>query len=192
MITLEEKVKLAKEIGMEQWAFINEANLQLNDLTRLKFKPITLDAIREMICPEAYFNLYNPDRYQIEKPTWWKYYCVFGPEWIKHRMPLESMKLEEWKENIPYGALLAVKEAKAAGFTNFQIHFPVTPERQRLKLDPVITGIFGKKEKRVQYANSTDCPILHRESVLRHSHLITVIPGQLMEVFAWDDRKIYD
>lgn len=53
--------------------------------------------------------------------------------WVKH------MELSRWTDNMPYGALLAVKEATEAGLTNFHIYYP-TAVSERIMSDPVIVG----------------------------------------------------
>lgn len=56
------------------------------------------------------------------------------------RTMVDRMPLNRWTDNIPYGACLAVKEAKAIGLTDFEIFYPVTEQAARLKADPVIVG----------------------------------------------------
>lgn len=56
------------------------------------------------------------------------------------RIVVERMDLCSWTDNMPYGALLAVKEAKDLGFDNFEIFYPEARE-QRVMADPVITAI---------------------------------------------------
>jgi len=75
----------------------------------------------------------------------------------------QGMSLRDWTHRIPYGALLAVKEAKEAGIERFSIHYPTTTaERSRwlAARDPVITGYSPK--------------------------------GNRVEVFSWDDGKFYE
>jgi hypothetical protein len=77
---------------------------------------------------------------------------------------VKVMDLENWRDNVPYGGLLAVQEARERGLQNFRILYPTrredVVEPVRLETDPVIIG----------YTNH----------------------GQMVEVFAWDDGKIYD
>src|SRR3990167_8340128 len=47
--------------------------------------------------------------------------------------------LQSWKGNLPLGALYALKEAQAAGMTDFAIFYPVK-SGARIKADPVIVG----------------------------------------------------
>lgn len=58
------------------------------------------------------------------------------------RVRIEGKHLNLWTDNMPYGALLAVKEAKEAGLTNFYIHYPVLVG-ERVMADPVIVGQLG-------------------------------------------------
>jgi hypothetical protein len=47
--------------------------------------------------------------------------------------------LESWRHDLPYGALLAVKEAKDKGLENFKIYYPAK-QRRKFSADPVITA----------------------------------------------------
>lgn len=46
-----------------------------------------------------------------------------------------------WKEALPKGAMLAIKEAKEIGMGNFEIHYPIK-DGIRINLDPIITAIY--------------------------------------------------
>lgn len=70
-----------------------------------------------------------------------------------------SKNLSRWEDDIPYGGLLAVKEAKEKGFTEFTVFYPAKQEKP-LPKDPVIVA-HGKY-------------------------------GVMVEVFAWDNGKLYD
>lgn len=59
-----------------------------------------------------------------------------------HEATIRRMPLREWESEVPYGALLAVKEAREKGIEQFVISYPVTERSERLRMDPVITGIF--------------------------------------------------
>lgn len=62
--------------------------------------------------------------------------------WIISRFKkceLKDKSLNSWSDNIPYGGLLAVKEAKEAGLDNFEIYYP-TKQEVRYVADPVIVG----------------------------------------------------
>ncbi len=75
---------------------------------------------------------------------------------------VRQTRLREWTEELPFGALLAVKEAKERGFKNFSIYYPCKADYYqpiRLLLDPIITS-----EK----------------------------AGLLVEIYAWDDSKIHE
>lgn len=193
----EEKVKLAKEIGLLNWA-------DMNDLIKMKFKPINEDKIN--------IRLRDGVRYWSKKALFWDEPDVFMAsflgfiiglaasfilgmisaqlgknliyETIDHRflvmipiaaisfgiiqylksgirrISVASMRLTDWIDPLPYGAILAVKEAKEAGFyvETMRIYYP-TARRERVLTDPIITA--------------------HRNE-------------KLFEVFAWDDSKIYE
>lgn len=61
------------------------------------------------------------------------FYGIFSPD-------MRVMPLEKWKDNLPYGALLSLKEAKDQGLKDFHIWYPVREEK-RVLMDPVITGV---------------------------------------------------
>ena len=94
--------------------------------------------------------------------------CSFIAELLTHirRVQVSSMPLSEWKDDLPYGALLAVKEAKGSGVvgvpmwksmgSGFKIYYPRL-EQRRVNADPIITGLYK---------------------------------GIEVEIFAWDDKKI--
>lgn len=81
--------------------------------------------------------------------------------------------LKDWFQELPYGALLAVKEAKEKGIEGFvertygetsnrgyMVYYPAYASTQdRVKADPVITGMYK---------------------------------GVEVEIFAWDDSKVHE
>jgi len=77
------------------------------------------------------------------------------------RSDVSVMQLHQWRDKLPYGALLAVQEAQARGFTEFVIYYPEKQGRtsMRIKADPMIVAVKN---------------------------------GLLIEVFAWDDGKVYE
>lgn len=56
-----------------------------------------------------------------------------------NRCTTKSMDIEDWKDNIPYGGMLAMKEAKDKGIECFKIFYPVL-DKERFKSDPIIVG----------------------------------------------------
>lgn len=83
-----------------------------------------------------------------------------------------SMPLSLWRDELPYGAFLAIKEAKNAGIKGvnvisaytgnmidigYKIYYPKAEER--VKADPIITGMYK---------------------------------GVEVVIFAWDDSKVYE
>ena len=79
------------------------------------------------------------------------------------KVRIGGMFLSNWTDELPCGALLALKEAKEAGVVgmgydgSYQIYYPKVEER--LKADPVITGMYK---------------------------------GIEVVIFAWDDSKTYE
>jgi len=57
-----------------------------------------------------------------------------------HRAFTDSKPFQNWAFDLPYGALLAVKEAKRAGVKSFRIHY-LTNKPDWVNSDPVITGV---------------------------------------------------
>lgn len=55
-------------------------------------------------------------------------------------MYLNSTPLQLWEHNIPYGACLAIKEAKQKGLEEFQIWYPSKSPQFKPGDDPVITA----------------------------------------------------
>lgn len=187
----DEKIALAKEIGMNDWAdHVTRVRQEVALLTNLKFKPINEAAIRKMLCKGRVFRAFHNEEGVITTMV------TGGVGSLVSVMlaaavplhPLEAMLsglaitaficltiflfcsfpkialdwkfLTDWKHNIPYGALLAVKEAKAADISTFRVYYPVV-ESRRVMADPVITGR------------------------LRNS-------DQDLMIFAWDDGKVYE
>lgn len=189
-----EKIELANEIGMGNWAddAIKEINRKkaVNDLTAMKFNPTNEKTIEKKIC-KNYWGIVS-----LELSPWSLLVIpailsiVFGIVfsagllivfsvnisfpvgmlfvlqgiallarcfWLKPI--LQKMALKSWRDPIPYGAMLAVKEAKEKGIKVFDIYYPVKADSKRLFADPVITGFYN---------------------------------GVLVEVFSWDDGKIYE
>ncbi len=52
---------------------------------------------------------------------------------------VKIMKLDKWEDNIPYGGMLAVKEATEKGLGSFHIAYPCKDE-DRIMTDPIIVG----------------------------------------------------
>ena len=94
-------------------------------------------------------------------------YWMAKPKMETHTADVCQMPLKEWDDNLPYGALLSVKEAKAQGYKDFTIFFPAKDDSRyadikRLKEDPII--------------------VAHKKG-----------HGQKMyNIFAWDDGKVYE
>jgi len=99
---------------------------------------------------------------------------------------MENTDLKRWTGNLPLGALYAVKEAKERGLSHFKIFFPITEERQRIKADPVIVGYYKPKIDRIMNW-SMGVGLGGSTSVEQVSDNSTPI-----EIFAWDDGKVYD
>lgn len=102
-----------------------------------------------------------------------------------------QMSLTEWSEDVPYGVLLRVKEAKDAGLYDFSVCYP-TVAGKRPKGDPIIIARQDEPEERQSYRHT------------HHSGFWTFVFPSLVcmrckyptrgwrEVAAWDDGKVYD
>lgn len=158
---LKEKISLARELGMEIWADTRDLDI--------KFKKISLEEISKKLNAGKIiskkrntFNLYATflwpifvyghvifqgsmrgyiDHFLIASIgcLYWaiKYQTEVSNEKI---IEVKRMTLELWEEDIPYGGLLAVKEAKKRGFEDFTIYYPVAQEK-RVMEDPIIIGM---------------------------------------------------
>ncbi len=189
----EEKMELAKELGLYSYhkekLAQKETKITINDLTSMNFKPISQKEIQKKL-RGLYFHgfdtseewaqvlifsgiavavliggtMWATGQHNVAKILWMV--CLFGvlvPISISmFRMStIKDMLLISWSDEIPYGALLAVKEAKEKGIKDFRIYYPTRSEYLPIRIiaDPIITG---KK-------NSIE-----------------------VEIFAWDDSKIYE
>lgn len=176
---LQEKMELAKELGMFDWAKVRlESAREIETLTSLTFKPITRRQINKKLkkfywewgmntIPAVIFFvlgicvLRNPI-HELNPVGIMATVMGLGFFMVNlHRTDVHAVELYSWSDNIPYGAMLAVKEAKAQGIKKFRIYYPVKQEDKRLISDPIITG--------------------HHDNVKEE-----------LEVFAWDDGKIYE
>lgn len=203
MVNTKEKNKLLKEMGFKNRRFnlakevkekrsLERVNRQITVLTSMKFKVTNEQEIEKKIC-KKYWN--------FKETILWDMWndvaplpiilgvislgliplCLLGGGFRKSK--LWHCKLEEWQDNLPYGALLALKEAKERGLKHFEIYYPITQASHRLKTDPVIVGYF--KEKIATYM------------IQEKPHSINFIKpmistGPMIEVFAWDDGKVYE
>ena len=51
-------------------------------------------------------------------------------------LSINSVPVNNWRYDIPYGALLSMKEAKEKGLSNFEIYYP----QEARKEDPILVG----------------------------------------------------
>lgn len=140
-------------------------------LTEMKFKVISEKELKDMLCKKriwypsdkaeqltgslvtmfmaffgftcAHFAPGNTSHY-IELSLFFTT-CFFGILSLMlcfNKPDLKVQRLYEWKNNIPYGALLAVKEAREKGIGNFYIYYPAKLNK-RYNTDPAITGFYN-------------------------------------------------
>lgn len=173
-----EKVALAKELGLHSWAKIHgmmnmkfkplnrrDARRRLNDGKIMWRKELLIfDAFQSLTIGGAAFTLsavllaVTASSSPHLSPKWLLLSPVAGALGVVFmylrsgicEVSVERMSLEMWNDNIPYGGLLAVKEAKDIGMSNFQIYYPTIVSR-RLMSDPIITGMINDVEYEVFY-----------------------------------------
>ena len=193
-ITLDEKIRAFKEAGLDFQVTLLEQEKTIKELVNMKFKPITIEEIRVKICSKPYkekmlyikffgFYLFHDTnlclRYHNGKHIKEKYVDSFPK--------LDVKNLDAWDDPLPYGAALAVKEAKEQNITDFIIYFPSTEKGYLKRHDPVIVGFYGRTHKEKTCLNSYSyC------SATAHTHIEIDRQGVMVEVFSWDDSKIYD
>ena len=186
MTRTEEKLKLAEELGIEGYVQTQKQALKdaiakeerdavIQELTSMKWKPLTKDSFK--FFPSFVFDWKSFQLGPFETGGNRGFFMLLSyiafplaPIGLLlalvgclRRVNIASMPLSEWKDDLPYGALLAVKEAKENGVTklthwgnDFRIYYPRL-EARRVNADPIITGLYK---------------------------------GIEVEIFAWDDRKI--
>lgn len=206
----EEKVGIARELGLAGYIKTKERAAQdaliAKELTKMSFKPISDEEIEKKICHRVWdwgTIEVDSDAYAawIGTPTivlltsmiitssiqYWEgfkrtifiglpiYFLLLGLAFLScyRRTKVKTIPICQWRDELPYGALLAMKEAREAGIagmdgydspiddpSRYQIHYPgYASSFDRVKADPVITGLYK---------------------------------GVQVEIFAWDDRKVYE
>lgn len=162
----EEKIKLLKEVGMYASASLLEEKKAVEDeikaLSDLKFKAITNDEIfnkilgqhfriqlRSIIYSVIFFGIivYDFFSYPTGKGLGICFLStVIGLCFSAIRtavleasdLLIANKRIEDWDKNIPYGAALAIKEAKERGLDNLSIYYCFKVK------DPVIVHTFPK------------------------------------------------
>lgn len=197
----EEKIELAKQLCLKGYVRAKEeekaVKKAIRDLTGMSFKPISEGEIEKKITSRVWdFNSFRTSeaRSAALSASTASFVCIFvialfygylGQAWkalavypvfllvllasCYRKTKVQDMYICEWQEELPYGALLAMKEAKEKGVAGvrglgpemYKIYYPVYASSidRRVKEDPVIVGYFN---------------------------------GVLVEIFAWDDSKIYE
>ena len=156
----DEKYILAKELGLNGYRIRVENEKLVKEFTNLKFKPITRrqieKALRKLyfeVSGEAFMSalfigMIGATISIIPVSEVSPLFILLAPlsavlGFFGRAFQLaevDSMPLRQWQDNLPYGALLATKEAKEAGLGSFQIFYPVKDSARRLLSDPIITG----------------------------------------------------
>ena len=198
-----EKMELANTLGMQMYWEANKQRLEtakaIKELTDLNFKPCTDERLEKVLRKRVWHGYFGTDRLGNRGFTWlgellhaFGFIGIISPAVlivdsfvVEEPLPLskvyftlvigaicflthvlsrfqkcaiESRPLAKWTDNIPYGALLAAKEAKEKGATDLTVYYPVR-NTERVLCDPVLTALYK---------------------------------GIRVEVFAWDDGKVYE
>lgn len=224
MVNLEEKLQLAKEVGAHSYADKIETEKEIKSLVGIKFQKIEDDNyIKSKLCRGFIFDfsrgLFGASMIGILLLGLFGWILVkeqilsnivlfssmltvaiFGFSSALRRPELESTSLSSWNGQLPYGALLATKEAKEIGMSDFEIYYPCTAKHKRLKRDPMVVGkLYKKYDEELRQKNiKRDAEGLKRShynefdafNIASRWHQPTLI-GRF-EVFSWDDGKVYD
>ena len=113
-----EMIALMREIGMNIMAKKKESEIKLESLVGNKYEKSDIKKIEEGI-----INLLRKK-------------AIGGWSIAK----IHRCALEYWCDDVPYGVLLKIKEAKDIGFNDFIVHYPVIKHKES---DPIITAMFG-------------------------------------------------
>jgi len=179
----EEKINLMAELGIEQGIEKKkeaEAKKIVEELVGMKFKIITKEEIEKKICSFEY------EIEKMQKRSFFSFDLQPKKIKIKQKPMLDSMSLKYWHDNIPLGGLYAVKEATEKGLKHFKIFYPSTSARYLRRHDPVIVG-YAQEEKEI----TTSLFIIGNQPSNEVTEEMKGI-GPMLEVFAWDDSKVYD
>lgn len=185
---VKEKIAIAKKLGMKRWADVHE-------FTDANFPRITHDEIHDKLGhrwfrefdPEtfiggmfgiAFFDVVVGGLMSVGShpnhtlPAPWIIAAIIAAELVAlvaasyfHRVQISTCDIEEWEDNLPYGAMLAMAEADKRGYDDFTVHYPSKLYHARIKDDPIITA----KRK-----------------------IDKVWDNKRYEIFAWDDGKLYE
>lgn len=162
---LEEKLELAEELGLTEF---KRSALMVKEAMSLKFKCTTVPEVHReimqmvwrayrwvviagylrfvfaVISAAAFFaTISMPKDSLVLAAICISSMLIFTAcEIVKIEFTFEvyDMSLEKWGHDLPYGAMLAVKEAKDAGCRNFYIFFPVKSSK-KVSADPIITAM---------------------------------------------------
>ena len=104
---------------------------------------------------------------------------------------VDNMSINRWTDNIPYGAMLAMKEAKEMGVEDFKIYYPTKHKQPvRIMIDPIIVGHKPYGPKRVESYSGNS--ITFRDGMLANGPRTKTQSKLMVEIFHWDDGKIYE
>lgn len=183
MVTIEEKVELAKELGLDYWASTQQKEIDkkrtVNDLTAMKMPVVNetlvkallghgtvrldlkksfqafLDALPESVGVAMAIMLFGALIGTLvalvgsarSMNIVWFYICLplfamlaLAATFVLtgfEEIEVKSSPLKIWDKELPYGAMLAVKEAKKNGLKEFTIWYPTL---MKPKSDPIITA----------------------------------------------------
>ena len=158
-INLDEKIALAKELELENQA--KQLEYKKGDLD-LKFKEITIEQIRKRLTFKRW-NIREMDLVSFFIISVLPPIILFPALIVKNiqiiggllvfisfqlllliisarqKTSIQTRTLNLFREEIPYGSMLAIKEAKDKGITDFNVWYPTWEEKAAT--DPIITGV---------------------------------------------------
>lgn len=193
----QEKLELAKGLGLNGYQSFKETEAKnkadaiekaqtIKELTSMSFKPIGKDTFK-------FF------------PKWkWVGFkkAMNDGGWPLRKVTVGNMRLAEWKDELPYGALLAVVEAKKAGVFGHKPEASWSSIMNRMLANmyspmigiPVIVDK-NKEEVKKEVVENLDYKIYFPqiEQRIKADPIITgIYKGVEVEIFAWDDSKVYE
>ena len=160
MVDITEKIELAKHLGLKKQVSDLEYKAGMFDL---KFKPITYKEIFKRLCVDkwefrplliiysvsmiglGYIFLWAGSKVSFPAKLIISTFYGFILAWLifqdiyKHAR-IVSCWVDDFQGELPYGAMLALKEAGEKGIKDHRIYYPTFDSVPSIKDDPIITG----------------------------------------------------
>lgn len=233
-----EKLELAKELGITSYIAYQESELAkkereakeksaIEELTRMKFKPITMKEIRAkfpkfgwvaweddvsiqllasfgfsglglvagLLLALINMGITGKDNAPLALVLTPIVVAIIGLHIFNRvrRIQVASMYLNNWRDNLPYGALLAIKEAKEAGITGEKETRFYHGKNTRHDYSDV--GYSGCNEDCKYVTTDVGYKIYYpklEERVKADPVITGWYKGVEVCIFFWDDGKVYE